>query len=153
MGMYQPVNYALDALQGFKGVQDIMSQQAQDERLKQQAQMQQESHTLDVKQKGLEIDSKQLALDEARRKVARSVEAELLNKKLRMLDEDDDALMKMSMKDLATAFGILFDKAQLAQGLSTENIAIHTKIDVNLSSEEALDELTRLREAITQQNS
>ena len=67
--------------------------------------------------------------------------------------KDDDALMKMSMKDLATAFGILFDKAQLAQGLSTENIAIHTKIDVNLSSEEALDELTRLREAITQQNS
>lgn len=85
-------------------------------------------------------------------KDVRNKAVKLLDKKLSMLDQDDDALMKMSMKDLATAFGILFDKAQLASGLSTENIAIHTKIDVNLSSEQALDELSKLRDAITQQN-
>lgn len=55
MGMYQPANYALDALQGFKGVQDIFSQQAQDKRLEEQSAMQKETHALDVKQKGLAI--------------------------------------------------------------------------------------------------
>ena len=77
----------------------------------------------------------------------------LLNKKLRLLEQDEEALMKLSMKDLSTAFGILFDKAQLAQGLSTENIAIHTKIDINMTSDKALEELNKMREQYVESNS
>lgn len=79
-------------------------------------------------------------------KDVRNKAVKLLDKKLEMLDKDDEALMKIGFKDLATAFGILFDKAQLAQGLSTDNIAIHTKIDINLSATEAMDELNKIRE-------
>jgi hypothetical protein len=82
--MYQPANYALDALQGFKGVQDIYSQQAQDARLAKQSSMQEETHAMDMA-------TKQLALDDARKKVARAVEVELLNKKLNIAGLPDTA--------------------------------------------------------------
>ena len=85
-------------------------------------------------------------------KDTRNKAVQLLSKKMDMLDEDDEELKKTNMATLATVFGILFDKAQLAAGLATENIAIQSKIDINITSDKALDELNRMRERFTQEN-
>lgn len=86
-------------------------------------------------------------------KDTRNKAVELLNKRLSLMAEDDEELSKIRLTELATVFGILFDKAQLASGLATENIAIHTKIDVNISSDQAIDELNKMREKFTKENS
>lgn len=86
-------------------------------------------------------------------KDTRNKAVELLNRRLALMATDDEELSKIRLTELATVFGILFDKAQLASGLATENIAIHTKIDVNISSDQALDELNKMREKFSQENS
>ena len=86
-------------------------------------------------------------------KDTRNKAVQLLDKKLNMLNEDDEELKKVNMATLATVFGILFDKAQLAAGLATENIAIHAKIDVNMNADSALAELNKMREKFSEGNS
>lgn len=86
-------------------------------------------------------------------KDTRNKAVQLLDKKLNMLNEDDEELKKTNMATLATVFGILFDKAQLAAGLATENIAIHAKIDVNMNADSALTELNKMREKFSEGNS
>lgn len=76
----------------------------------------------------------------------------VLNKKLQELYIDPEQLAKINIATLATAFGILFDKHQLMNGLSTENIAVHTKIDINMTSDKALEELNRMREQYAESN-
>lgn len=85
-------------------------------------------------------------------KNTRNLAIQTLNKKLINLYEDPEQLEKINIAHLATVFGILFDKAQLAAGLATENIAIHAKIDVNMSSDKALEELNKMREQYSQVN-
>jgi len=82
----------------------------------------------------------------------RNMAVQTLNNKLLSLQDNPDELGKTSLKELATVFGILFDKSQLMQGLSTENISIHAKVDVNMSSDKALEELGKMREKFTEQN-
>lgn len=77
---------------------------------------------------------------------SRNLAMGVLNKKLVSLDNNPEELAKINIATLATAFGILFDKHQLMNGLSTENIAIHKKIDVNMTSDEAVKELNKMRE-------
>ena len=76
----------------------------------------------------------------------------LLEKRLLQLDENPEQLEKVNLATLATTFGILFDKIQLMNGLATENISIHAKIDVNMSSDKALDELNKMREQYADSN-
>lgn len=83
-------------------------------------------------------------------KDTRNMAIQVLNKKLINLNEDSDELKKINMATLATVFGILFDKAQLAAGLATENIAIHSKIDINMTSDIALQELNKMRESFSE---
>lgn len=85
-------------------------------------------------------------------KDTRNLAITVLNKKLLGLADDEEELKKVNMATLATVFGILFDKAQLAAGLATENIAIHAKIDVNMTSDKALQELNKMREQFTSDN-
>lgn len=85
-------------------------------------------------------------------KDTRNLAIQTLNKKLIELYHDDEQLSKVNLATLATVFGILFDKAQLAEGLSTSNIATHTKIDINISSDKALDELNRMRQRINEEH-
>lgn len=85
-------------------------------------------------------------------KDTRNKAVQLLDKKLNMLNEDDEELKKINMATLATVFGILFDKAQLAAGLATENIAIHAKIDVNMNADAAVAELNKMREQFSEAN-
>lgn len=83
-------------------------------------------------------------------KETRNIAIQVLNKKLINLNSNEEELSKINMATLATVFGILFDKAQLAAGLSTENIAIHAKIDINMTSDVALAELNKMRESYSQ---
>jgi hypothetical protein len=85
-------------------------------------------------------------------KDTRNIAIQTLNKKLLEIYQDPEQLNKVNLATLATVFGILFDKSQLAAGLSTQNIAIQAKIDVNMSSDKALEELNKMREKFTQDN-
>lgn len=82
----------------------------------------------------------------------RNLAIEIMNKKLVMLNEDPEQLKKASAKELAMVFGILYDKAALASGMSTENISLHAKIDINMSSDTALEELNKMREKYQEKN-
>ena len=77
---------------------------------------------------------------------------QVLEMKVSQLYEDPDELKKVNLATLATAFGIMFDKNQLMNGLATENIAIQAKIDINMTSDMALAELNKMREEYAERN-
>lgn len=83
----------------------------------------------------------------------RNLAVQILQDKLVSIQSDPEALAKTSIKDLATVFGILIDKTQLLNGLSTSNVAIHAKIDVTMTSDKALAELNKMRERYQEANS
>lgn len=85
-------------------------------------------------------------------KDTRNLTIQVLYKKLEELSIDPEALSKVNLATLATTFGILFDKAQLMDGMATQNIAIHAKIDVNMSADKAMEELNKMRESYTEDN-
>lgn len=70
----------------------------------------------------------------------------LLNKKMDRLMGNKKLLDQVTLPQLATAFGILFDKSQILRGEATENIAVMAKIDRNMTAEESLDALLKMRE-------
>ena len=47
---------------------------------------------------------------------------------------------------LATTVGILFDKGQIIQGEATENVAVLAKIKSDMSPEEMMDAVLKMRE-------
>lgn len=96
-----------------------------------------------TKQEVREMDTKEMI---TMAQDTRNLAIQALNKKLGDLISDPEQLEKANITQLATTFGILFDKAQLAAGLSTENISIQAKIDINMSADEAIKELNKLRE-------
>lgn len=73
----------------------------------------------------------------------------LLHKKMDRMLKNKKLLDDVSLSQLATTFGILFDKSQIIKGEATENIAVMAKIDKNLSPEDALNALLKMRENIT----
>lgn len=102
-----------------------------------------------TKQDIRKIDTKELI---EMSKDTRNLAIQTLEKKLVQLYLDPEQLEKTSIVHLATVFGILFDKGQLMQGLSTENIAITARIDVNMNSDDALKELNKMREKYAESN-
>lgn len=52
----------------------------------------------------------------------------------------------LKLSEIVTAAAILFDKGQIIQGQATENIAIMAKIDDNITPEDALNAILRMRE-------
>lgn len=76
----------------------------------------------------------------------RNKAAELLHKKMDMINGSRRLLEKENLVSLAKVFGIFFDKAQILQGQATENIAIKAKITKDMSPDEALDQLLNMRE-------
>lgn len=105
-----------------------------------------------VKKTGQEIrkiDTKELV---ELSKDTRNLAIQTLSKKLMEIYEDPVAMSKINLATLATTFGILFDKTQLMNGLSTENISIQAKIDVNMTSDKAIEELNRIREGFQDEN-
>ena len=77
----------------------------------------------------------------------RNKAAKLINEKLDRISRSKKLLDDISLGELAKVVGIMVDKAQIIQGQSTENIAILSKnIDANLSPEESLDMVLKMRE-------
>jgi hypothetical protein len=76
----------------------------------------------------------------------RNKAAMLLHKKMDRISRSKKMLDALSLSQLATTFGIMFDKAQIVQGQATENIAVLSKIDPNMTAEMAIDALTKMRE-------
>lgn len=77
----------------------------------------------------------------------------VMNRKLQEVYADPDQLAKLNITSLATAFGILVDKHNMMNGMATENIAIHHKIDINMTSTDALEELSKMRATYAESNS
>lgn len=79
----------------------------------------------------------------------RNKAAALLHKKLDRLDRSNRLLDEVSLTQLATTLGILFDKAQILTGQATENIAVMSKISSDMTAEESLNALLKMREVET----
>ena len=78
---------------------------------------------------------------------ARNKAAKIMFDKLGRIERSKKATDDIGLGELAKVVGILFDKGQIIQGQSTENIAIMSKnIDANLTPEEALDAVLKMRE-------
>lgn len=77
---------------------------------------------------------------------SRNKVAELLHKKMDLINGSKEELKKISLVQLTTAYGTLFDKAQIMQGQATENIAIKAKITKDMTPEESLAQLLKMRE-------
>jgi len=71
----------------------------------------------------------------------------LIGKKLEYMEAHPKALAAESLVNLGKIFGILFDKAQIIQGQATEHVAVMSKLDVNMTPEESLSMILRMREA------
>lgn len=76
----------------------------------------------------------------------RNKAAMLLHKKMDILNKNKKALDQENIGTLAKVFGILFDKSQIVLGQATENIAVMAKIDDNMSPEDSLQAILKMRE-------
>lgn len=77
---------------------------------------------------------------------SRNKVAELLHKKMDMINSNKKELEKISLVQLTTAYGTLFDKAQIMQGQATENISLKARITKDMTPEESLEQLLKMRE-------
>ena len=76
----------------------------------------------------------------------------LLNQKLDYLAKNKKAFRNESIMSLAKLAGIVFDKSQIVRGEATEHIALKAKIDPNITSQEAIEQLLRYREAVQKED-
>lgn len=72
--------------------------------------------------------------------------AMLLHKKFDRLMKNKKMLDEVSLSQLATTFGIMFDKSQILRGEATENIAVMANVKSNMTPEESLEVLLKMRE-------
>lgn len=78
---------------------------------------------------------------------SRNKAMKIMHEKLGRIEKSKRAIDDIGLGELAKVAGILFDKGQIIQGQSTENIAVMSKnIDKDLSPEDALDMVLRMRE-------
>lgn len=77
----------------------------------------------------------------------RNKAAMLLHKKMDRMGRNKKLLDAVSLTQLATTFGILFDKSQILRGEATENIASMSKITIDMSPTDTLDALLKNRES------
>lgn len=70
----------------------------------------------------------------------------ILQEKLDRIGSSKKRLDETNISALAQVFGIIFDKSQIIQGESTENVAILAKIDKDMDPDDALQMILRTRE-------
>lgn len=85
-------------------------------------------------------------------KQTRNLSLGVLEAALMNIMSDPEKLAKTNVATLATVFGIMYDKTQLMQGLSTQNIAINAKVDINMDSDKAIEELNKMRSKFQEAN-
>lgn len=79
---------------------------------------------------------------------SRNKAAKIIHEKLERISRSKKSIDDIGLGELAKVVGILFDKGQIIQGQSTENIAVMSKnIDSSLTPEEALATVLKMREA------
>lgn len=71
---------------------------------------------------------------------------ELVHMKMERLGKSNKKLDEVPITALAQAFGILFDKGQIIQGMATENVAVLAKIDKDIKPEDAIEMVLKMRE-------
>ena len=76
----------------------------------------------------------------------------LLNKKLDAIGKSRKKLDAVSLSQLGTITGILFDKNQIIKGEATQNIAVHAKIEKDMSPEALMELVQKERESNFVQN-
>ncbi len=76
----------------------------------------------------------------------------LIDRKLDMVSKSRKKLDSISFKELGVIGGISFDKSQILKGEATQNIAVMAKIDKNITPEDALHMVTKMREINTEKN-
>lgn len=76
----------------------------------------------------------------------RNKAAMLLHKKMDRIGRNKKLLDSVTLTQLATTMGIFFDKAQILTGQATENIQVMAKIASDISPEETLEMLLKMRE-------
>ena len=82
---------------------------------------------------------------------ARDKSMRLIHKKLDQISSNKKALDSVNLVQLTTAFGTIFDKAQIISGEATENIAVLSKIKSDMTPEESMNMILKMRE-INQQD-
>lgn len=90
-------------------------------------------------------DAKQLVIG------GRNKAAILLHKKMDAISKSKRQLEDVTLSQLATTFGIFFDKSQILRGEATENIAVMAKVNPNMTPEESLEALLKMREVDQEQ--
>lgn len=70
----------------------------------------------------------------------------VLERKIKLMMLSDTSLEKASLNQIVSAYGTMFDKAQLLNGLATSNVSVRAKVDVNMNADEVLAELNKMRE-------
>jgi len=93
---------------------------------------------VEVEKKLENMDIKELVLSN------RDKLGKLFARKLNMMTDKD--LKAMKLTEFTNPFGMLFDKGQIIQGQSTENIAVLSKIEDGLTSKQLLEALLGQRE-------
>jgi hypothetical protein len=101
------------------------------------------TYKLDSQEKRLLKRSETMALVKETKNLALAT----LHKKLALINTDEDELRKINLATLATTFGIMQDKALLLEGKATQNIAVKSKVDVNMSASQAIEALSKMRES------
>lgn len=71
----------------------------------------------------------------------------LLHAKLDRIARSKKQIDDVNLSTIATTAGILFDKGQIISGEATENVAVLAKVKDNMTAEEAIDAVMRMREA------
>lgn len=71
---------------------------------------------------------------------------DLLHMKMDRIAGSKKKLDEVPITSLAQVFGIIFDKAQIIQGMATENVAVLAKIDKDLKPEDAIALVLKMRE-------
>jgi len=72
----------------------------------------------------------------------------LIDMKLDRVGKSKKKLDQVTFKDLAVIAGVAFDKAQILKGEATEHIAVHAKIDKEMTPEAAFEALMTMREKV-----
>ena len=76
----------------------------------------------------------------------------LFNRKLDSLLKSKNAIRKTPLNVIAMAAGVVFDKNQISKGEATEHILMKSKISKEMSPEEKMNWLLKLRETIAQES-
>jgi len=76
----------------------------------------------------------------------------LLDRRLDLLSKSKKKLESVSLTQLGTLAGIIFDKNQIIKGEATQHVAVHAKIDKDMSPDQLIEFVQKTREGHFEEN-